>query len=422
MSTLLPTFSVCAVFFLGYVAIVLEHVLRINKAAIALISASILWTMIFLFFGMDHQQSMAALSHQMAEVSELVFFLLGAMTIVELIESHNGFLLLSRMGKGLSKQKAALALSLLTFFMSSVLDNLTTTLVMIALLRRLIADREERLLLGGLVVIAANAGGAWTPIGDVTTTMLWIKGNITTHKIIPALFLPSLLSMFVAYFLLTYNLKGSFVEPKQEESREKLALGGRRVFVLGVLTFLFVPIFKSLTQMPAYMGILLGLSVLWLITDLLHSRSERSNLCVPHALTRIDSSSLLFFLGILLSIGALDQAGVLRTLSTQLDLYVGNTSVVATLIGLFSAVIDNVPLVAASMSMYDLTSYPIDSTFWHLLAFCAGTGGSILVIGSAAGIAFMGIERVSFFWYVRRISFAALLSYFSGLLLCLYWV
>lgn len=419
MEHLLPSSFMCLIFILGYVMIVMEHYLHVNKAAIALLSASLLWTIVFVGFGHDFTHSMSFLSHNMAEVSEIVFFLLGAMTIVELIESHNGFVLLSKMGQGLSKKSAAAALCFLTFFMSSVLDNLTTTLVMIALLKRLIENRQERLMMGGLVVVAANAGGAWTPIGDVTTTMLWIKGNITTFHIVHALFLPSLVAMLVALALLTWNMTGSFVAPQQKAADDQMALGGRRVFVLGVLTFLFVPIFKSVTHLPAYMGILMGLSILWLITDFLHSRAKRPQLQVCHALTKIDSSSLLFFLGILLAIGALEQAGILHSVATTVDNYVQNPHIVATLIGLFSAIIDNVPLVAAAMSMYDISLYPVDCAFWQLLAYCAGTGGSILLIGSAAGIAFMGMESVSFFWYMRKISLPALVSYFAGLVVYL---
>lgn len=411
-----PIATMCLIFVLGYALIVMEHYLRLNKAAVALLSASLLWTLVFVGFGRDFTLSMGSLSHKVSEVSEIVFFLLGAMTIVELIDSHNGFILLSKMGKGLSKKKAAAALCFLTFFMSSVLDNLTTTLVMVALLKRLIKDKQERLTMGGLVVVSANAGGAWTPIGDVTTTMLWIKGNITTFQIVQSLFLPSLVAMLVALFMLTWKMEGSFTAPTQDgEDSERLAIGGRRVFILGVLTFLFVPLFKSITHVPAYIGILLGLSILWLITDMLHSSGKRPQLKVCHALTKIDSSSLLFFLGILLSIGALEESGILHSVSSSVDRHVGDPHIVATLIGLFSSVIDNVPLVAAAMSMYDVATYPVDCSFWQLLAYCAGTGGSILLIGSAAGIAFMGMESVSFFWYLRRISLSALISYFAGL-------
>lgn len=412
----------CVIFVLGYAAIVMEHFLRINKAAIALLCASILWTIYFQATEYSLKTNIAVLAEQMSSISEIVFFLLGAMTIVELIDSHNGFALLSRLGAGMSKKHVALILSVFTFFMSSVLDNLTTTLVMVALLKRIIADRQERMLLGGLIVISANAGGAWTPIGDVTTTMLWIKGYITTGKIIPALFLPSLVAMFTAIFWQTWNWKGQFEAPEIEDDDSCMPLGGRRVFLLGVLTFLFVPLFKSITHLPAYMGILLGLSLLWVVTDFLHFRAERHRLLVTHALTRIDSSSLLFFLGILLSIGALEHAKVLNLLAFYLDQWIGNVNIIAGLIGVLSAVIDNVPLVAASMSMYDLSMYPVDDSFWHLLAYCAGTGGSIFIIGSAAGIALMGMENVSFFWYLRKLSVTAFVSYLAGLFVYLLFV
>jgi Na+/H+ antiporter NhaD/arsenite permease-like protein len=297
-----------------------------------------------------------------------------------------------------------------------MLDNLTTTIVMVSLLRKLVPDRKERMLLGSMVVIAANAGGAWTPIGDVTTTMLWINGNISSLHIMKALFIPSFFSLIVALLLLGIGLKGKYPSLVKLAHEEKVEPGSRLVFFCGIGALIFVPIFKALTGLPPFMGILIGLGALWLITDMLHAGDEtRQHLRVPHILTRIDTSGVLFFLGILLCIGSLDAAGMLRELARFLDQYVQNLPLIATVIGLISAIIDNVPLVAAGMGMYDLQTYPMDSSLWQMLAYCAGTGGSILIIGSAAGVALMGMEKIDFIWYLKRISMIALASYLSGM-------
>lgn len=403
------------VFLFGYLAIIFEHQINVNKAASALLTACGLWILYFLGSTSDHEHSLGLLSHQLSSISEIVFFLMGAMTIVELIDSHNGFTLLTDMARPMSRKVLCLVVSIVTFFMSSVLDNLTTTLVMVTLLRRFIADREERILVGGLVVIAANAGGAWTPIGDVTTTMLWLKGNISTFTTMKNLFLPSLASILVAVFGMTWGMKGSYEKPDLSLAPRQLEPGGKLILFLGVLTFVLVPVFKMVTHLPAYMGILLGLSILWIITDWLHDQSERHKLRVSHALMRIDSSSLLFFLGILLAVGALEHAQILTAAAYALDQWFGSKSVIITLIGLISAVIDNVPLVAASMSMYSLSEFPIDHALWQWIAFCAGTGGSILIVGSAAGVALMGLEHVPFVWYARRVGVFAFLSYIAGI-------
>lgn len=399
--------------------IVFEHQIHINKSASALLTACLLWVIYFIGEPGSQEENLATLAHHVESISEIIFFLMGAMTIVELIDSHNGFSLLTNMAKPMSKKMMCLVIGTLTFFMSAVLDNLTTTLVVVTLLRRFIADREERILMGALVVIAANAGGAWTPIGDVTTTMLWIKGHLSTWEVLKNLFLPSLASLAVAIAGISWGLKGSFEKPDISLPRE-LEPGGKLIMILGLLAFLMVPVFKAVTHLPAYMGILIGVAILWVITDYLHSRAERHTLTVRHALARIDSSCLLFFLGILLTIDALESAGLLNVSARILDAYVGSKAAIATIIGLISAVIDNVPLVAATMSMYSLAEYKMDHALWQWIAFCAGTGGSILIVGSAAGVALMGLEKVSFNWYFKKVSLVATLSFFAGIVVLIF--
>jgi NhaD family Na+/H+ antiporter len=404
--------SIILVFIIGYLAIIFEHNIRVNKTASALLMAALSWMFLFLVSPDPH-----ALKERLSEVSQIIFFLLGAMALVEVIDVHKGFKIITDLIQTNSKRKLLWVIGFTTFFLSAILDNLTTTIVMISLLRKLVPDAKERLIPGALVVIAANAGGAWTPIGDVTTTMLWINGNITSLKVMEVLFLPSIISFLVALLLIGWNMKGVYPRAVSLAHEETVEPGSRAVFFCGIGGFIFVPIFKALTGLPPFMGILLSLGALWLITDILHAPHEtRQHLRIPQILTRIDTSGALFFLGILLCISALDVAGFLNQLAHFLDSTVGNLSVIATLIGLISAVIDNVPLVAATMGMYDLQSYPTDSYLWQMIAYCAGTGGSILVIGSAAGVAYMGLEKVDFLWYFRRVSLIALLSYLSGVI------
>jgi Na+/H+ antiporter NhaD/arsenite permease-like protein len=340
---------------------------------------------------------------------------MGAMALVEVVDSHKGFKVITDLIHTNSKRKMLWILGFVTFFLSAILDNLTTTIVMVSLLRKLVPDTKDRMVLGSMVVIAANAGGAWTPIGDVTTTMLWINGNITTLSVMKNLFIPSLVGLIVALVMLGWNLKGTYPRIVQRAHKEVVEPGARIVFFVGVGALVFVPIFKALTGLPPFMGILISLGFLWLLTDLLHSEhEEREHLKLPSVLKRIDTSGVLFFLGILLCISALDVAGLLGELAKFLDRTVQNTAVIATMIGILSAIVDNVPLVAAGMGMYDLATYPQDSFLWQMLAYCAGTGGSILIIGSAAGVALMGMEKINFMWYVKKISFTALVSYFVG--------
>lgn len=398
------------IFVLGYLAIIFEHKIDVNKTASALLMAVLTWTLLFI-----HNPNLHALGEKMNDVSQIIFFLMGAMTLVEVIDVHKGFKVITDLILTSSKRKLLWIMGFTTFFLSAILDNLTTTIVMVSLLRKLVPEPKDRLMLGSMVVIAANAGGAWTPIGDVTTTMLWINGNITTLNVMKSLFLPSLFSLVIALILLGWNLKGTYPRAVQRAHEEEVEPGSRIVFFAGLGALIFVPIFKTLTGLPPFMGILIGLGALWLITDILHAPHEtRQHLRLPQVLTRIDTSGILFFLGILLCISALDVAGFLSSLATFLDQTLGNLSLIATLIGILSAIIDNVPLVAAGMGMWDLQTHPPDSYLWQMLAYCAGTGGSILIIGSAAGVAFMGLEKVDFLWYFKRISLTALVSYLSG--------
>ncbi|KAH9655896.1 Sodium/proton antiporter 1 [Citrus sinensis] len=312
----------------------------------------------------------------------------------------------------------SIGIGFVTFFLSSILDNLTSTIVMVSLLRKLVPPSEYRKLLGAVVVIAANAGGAWTPIGDVTTTMLWIHGQISTLPTMKSLFIPSAVSLAVplAFLSLTSEVNGKGQESSNVLASEQMAPRGQLVFAVGIGALIFVPVFKALTGLPPYMGILLGLGVLWILTDAIHyGESERQKLKVPQALSRIDTQGALFFLGILLSVSSLEAAGLLREIANYLDAHISNIDLIASAIGVVSAVIDNVPLVAATMGMYDLTSFPQDSEFWQLIAYCAGTGGSMLIIGSAAGVAFMGMEKVDFFWYLRKVSGFAFAGYATGI-------
>ncbi|KAL2610553.1 hypothetical protein R1flu_029126 [Riccia fluitans] len=409
--------AMAAVFVLGYAGIIFEESLVFNKSGVGLLMAVTLWT-IRSIGAPSTDVAVRELSESSTEVSEIVFFLLGAMTIVEIVDAHQGFKLVTDSITTRNPRLLLWVIGGITFFLSSVLDNLTSTIVMVSLLRKLCPDPERRKFLGAVVVIAANAGGAWTPIGDVTTTMLWIHGQISTVKTMQDLFIPSAVSLIVPLALLT--LFSDKEEEKKElrpvMTNEQLAPRGQLVFGVGVGALLFVPVFKQLTGLPPFLGMLLGLGTLWIITDAIHyGDSERQRLKVPQALSRIDTQGVLFFLGILLSVGSLQAAGLLQELATFLDQHVPSLELVAGAIGIASAVIDNVPLVAATMGMYSLKTFPMDSELWQLIAYCAGTGGSILIIGSAAGVAFMGMEKADFFWYLKKISGYAFAGYGAGI-------
>jgi NhaD family Na+/H+ antiporter len=409
-------FGIIVLFSIGYFAIILEHYVKVSKAAIALIIAVGCWMIYFLSHLSPLSESLTKLNHHVSDVSQIIFFLMGSMTLVEMIDSHRGFKKVTDLIQTSSKRWMLWIIAFVSFFLSSVLDNLTTTILMISLLRKLLPDPKERFLLCCIVVVAANAGGAWTPIGDVTTTMLWINGQISTVAIMKSLFLPSLISLLVPLVIYTFNLKGQYTKSIEAKDVVPEEPGAKIVFCVGVGALIFVPIFKAWTGLPPFMGVLIGLGVLWLVTDLLHHKYEqRQHLRIPHILTRIDTSGVLFFLGILLCINALESAGLLQQVARWLDAEVHSEAMIATLIGLFSAVIDNVPLVAATIGMYPLDSYPIDSRLWQMIAYAAGTGGSILIIGSSSGVALMGMEKIDFIAYLKKASLPVLLGYLAGM-------
>lgn len=409
------------VFILGYVAIATEHVIRLNKAASALITGVLCWTVYMLNSG-DHHLVNEQLTEHLGEISGILFFLLGAMTIVELIDAHDGFEVITSRINTTRKANLLWLIGGLSFFLSAILDNLTTAIVMVSLIRKLIRNKQARLFFCGVVIIAANAGGAWSPIGDVTTTMLWIGGQITTTQIIGKIFLPSVVCAVVPMILLTFRMRGSLEVGGTDEAKtmkpETPARDRNIIFISGILILLMVPVFKTLTHLPPFMGMLMGLGIMWVITEVLHHQKDTQDkhfLSVLYALRKIDTPSILFFLGILISVASLQSIGALMTVAQQLDQQIGNPSVVVVIIGVLSAIVDNVPLVAASMGMYPLAQYPADHFFWHFLAYCAGTGGSLLIIGSAAGVAAMGIEKIEFFWYLKKIAWLALVGYLAGI-------
>ncbi|MBB3188756.1 sodium:proton antiporter NhaD [Microbacter margulisiae] len=413
------TIMLLSIFGLGYAIIAFENTIKINKTATALIAGVLCWTAYILFSPDKLQVNNDLISH-LGNISSILFFLLGAMTIVELIDAHNGFEIITEFISQTNKRRLIWIVGFLTFFLSSILDNLTTTIVMVSLLRKLIKTREDRLLFVGIVVIAANAGGAWTPIGDVTTTMLWIGGQISTFHIMQKLFLPSLVCLIIPLLFLSLQLKGKVerVAAKASAASSILTKNKQKIILsLGLLILILVPVFKTYTELPPFMGMLLGLGILWVVTEIMYKgadHEEKKHLTLVNALHKIDIPSILFFLGILMLIAALETSGILSSMALWLSNAIGNLSVIVMSIGLSSAVIDNVPLVAATQGMYHLVQYPADSFIWEFLAFCAGTGGSILIIGSAAGVAAMGMEKIDFFWYVKKISWLALLGYLGG--------
>ncbi len=411
------------VFILGYIFIALEHPLKIDKASSALVTGVLCW-IIFVLYNGDSNSSVESLEHHIVEISEILFFLLGAMTIVELVDSHQGFSIITNRIQTLQKVKLLWILSVITFFFSAVLDNLTTAIVMATLLPRLIKEKHDIWFFAGMIILAANAGGAWSPMGDITTIMLWIDGQVSL-KIIPAIFLPSLICMLVPLIYLSFNLKGKVARPIEDKIIDNqnfnVTLFERNfVFIAGFLGLLFVPVFKIITHMPPYMGMLLSLGVLWMMTEILHRKKDletRLSLTVVGVLKKIDVATIYFFLGILLAVGVLQSTGLLAQLANFLDNKVGDIYVINFIIGLLSAIVDNVPLVAGAQGMYPIESFgdfAKDGQFWQFLAYCAGTGGSVLIIGSAAGVAVMGILKIDFMWYVKTISLLAFLGYISG--------
>ena len=407
------------IFIIGYAAIILEHPLKINKAASALITGVLCWSAFALLAGEGKNPS-HLVTEYLGEVAGILFFLLGAMTIVELIDAHDGFEIITTKIQTTDKKKLVWLVGFITFFLSAVLDNLTTTIVLVSLLRKLIPDKKDRLLFAGLVIIAANAGGAWSPIGDVTTTMLWIGGQITAGSIIIQTFLPSLVCFLVPAFIISRQMKGTIDRSGEVLKNKNFTSNSRErnaVFWVGLGSLLFVPVFKTITHLPPYMGVLLGLGVMWVVIEMIHHEKdemEKGLFSVNHALRKIDTPSILFFLGILLSIAALQATGILTRLAGSMDNSIGDIRIITLLIGLLSAIVDNVPLVAAAQGMYSLEQYPTGHFFWEFLAYCAGTGGSCLIIGSAAGVAAMGLEKIEFFWYMKKIGWLALIGYLAG--------
>ncbi len=440
-----------AIFTVGYLAIVLEHSLGVNKSAAALLTGVLCWTAYIA--GEDPNVANEELLHHLGELSQILFFLLTAMVIVEVIDAHDGFEVITSRVTTTNRRKLLLVTALLSFLLSAVLDNLTTAIVMVSFVRRLVTDRDDRMYFGGAIIIAANAGGVWSPIGDVTTTMLWVGQQITTTRLVRELFLPSIVSVVVPIVWIAALMKGSVrrvgtgsmssittdataatdgsAEPPSVSSGASIspastALQGRKrvssferklVLFTGTGVLLFVPAFKTLTHLPPVMGILLGLGILWTLTESIHKRKDdevRDLLTVSRALQRVDAQSVLFFLGILLAISALESDGLLAALAAWMDRSIGNVDLITLAIGLSSSVVDNVPLVAASQGMYSLAVFPTDHPFWLFLAYCAGTGGSILIIGSAAGVAVMGMQGIGFGWYLRKLSVPALLGYAGG--------
>lgn len=446
-------------FVIGYIAIALEHNIHVDKAASALLTAVIAWTLLVFggeailayapsfgdaanaaAHGAGHGSSASSfisgeLRHHLGEIAEILFFLMGAMTIVELIDAHDGFKVITDRITTTSKVKLLWVVSFIGFFLSAVIDNLTATIVMVSLLGKLIKDKETRWMFVGMLIIAANAGGAWSPIGDVTTTMLWIGHQITAMNIIKEIIVPSLICMLVPLIVLSFMMKGEIERPDEivESNHQVLPEGQRNLILgLGISLLLFVPIFKTVTHLPPYMGMLFGLGVLWVVTEIMHKDKfdeDRHPLTVIGVLRKVDMASVLFFLGILLAVGALATAGHLNLVAQYLRDSLGNIYAINVAVGLLSAVVDNVPLVAGAMKMYPLETaqtvaaaanpewakqFVTDGHFWEFLAYCAGTGGSCLIIGSAAGVAAMGMEKISFMWYLKKISWLALIGYLAG--------
>ena len=453
------------VFLIGYFFIAIEHRVGIDKAAIALLTGGILWVLYILlspltvpnvfpvhfheFVADNNGVNILPLIEQcrsyivdvhiiesLGEISETLFFLMGAMTIVELVDVHGGFYIITDRITTRNKKLLLILIAFITFFMSSILDNLTTSIVMVMMVRKIVPNYKERWVYGSMIIIAANSGGAWSPIGDVTTIMLWIKGKITTGPVISSLFIPGLISMVIPMLLATRMLKGELVETSRKAAghistilseKERLILSA-----MGVLALVMVPVFKYLTHLPPFVGVLIGLSILWIYTEIIYSRKETTETLkhrVTRVLKRVDTATILFFLGILLAVNALQGTGVLNTMGAFLEERVHNVYLINITIGLLSAVVDNVPLVAVAMGMYPLAdasmiaaaadpafmqTFVQDGSFWLFLAYCAGVGGSLLIIGSAAGVVVMGIERITFNWYLKHFSLLALAGYLAG--------
>jgi Na+/H+ antiporter NhaD/arsenite permease-like protein len=417
------------VFIFGYLCIALENTLKIDKAASAIVTGVLCWVLLTIgaehFFEQPINEHFISeeILHHLGDIGGILFFLLGAMTIVEIIDAYHGFSLLTDKIKTADRTSLLWIVCMVTFFFSALLDNLTTSILMATLLKKLIHKKEDLWFFAGMVIIAANAGGAWSPIGDITTIMLWIGGQITAQNVVLKVFLPSIVCMLVPLLIVSLTShKTDLIRPEfsgvKNEHIQTSPFEQAVVFWIGIIGLLFVPIFKNLTHLPPFMGILLSLGVLWITTELLHREKKGDqtiNLSVAAIIRRVDTPSVLFFLGVLLAVASLQTAGHLDDMADLLNDTFGNIYIINMLIGLLSAIVDNVPLVAGAMGMYPLSTYPPDHTFWELLTYCAGTGGSTLIIGSAAGVAIMGILNIDFIWYLKKISWLALIGYFSGM-------
>ena len=431
-----------AVFIVGYVFIALEHKIKINKSATALLMSGVLWTIFILSahrFGLTVEQVNADIATGLESACEILVYLIGAMTIVDLIDLHGGFNFITRKITTRNKVKLLWIITIITFFMSAALDNMTTTIIMVMLLRKLIANYKERWVFASVIVIAANSGGAWSPIGDVTTIMLWMKGNVSSQGLMGWLFLPSAVSTVIPAFVASRILRGIITAPGYEDESANRPEGitekdSRFLLVLGVLMLLFVPVYKTITHLPPYMAMMISLGVMWLVTEVMYDKKrdieESIKERVAKVLKHIDMSTILFFLGILMAVSALESAGVLGDFAGFLDRKVHNIYAINTLIGVLSSIVDNVPLVAATMGMYPVADpttvaaaadpsfaglFVADGPFWHLLAYCAGVGGSLLIIGSAAGVVAMGLEKINFMWYLKNFSLMAFIGYLAGI-------
>ena len=422
------TAAIVFVFIVGYVLVALENVTRISKTAVSLLMAVLCWALFYMGFGAS-AENVSAFTQTLGETSEILFFLLGAMVIVEVVDTNGGFGFVRAKLHSRTKKALLWKLAFMTFFLSAVLDNMTTAIVMIMVLNKLTGDGRDKLIYSSIVILAANSGGAFSPIGDVTTIMLWVKGHISTFGVLKSLFVPSLVSVIVPVLIAGAFLKGRMPETVPvgldcgKTNLETTPAERWIVFITGVGGLLFVPVFRFLTGLPPFMGTLLILSLLWIVTEVMFKRSKYKDIPqhrlpdVSALLHKIDISTILFFLGILTAVAALSETGVLKQLGAYLDTASdGNPYIVTTVIGFFSAVVDNVPLVASCMGMYDLTTYAMDHDFWFLLAYCAGIGGSMLIIGSAAGVVVMGLQNISFGWYLKHFSWIACLGYLSGIL------
>lgn len=419
-------------FLIGYLAIALEHPIKIDKTASALLLGMLMWVIYAL--GVDDLERVVnvELIDTLGEITQTLFFLIGAMTIVELIDVHNGFRVITDNITSRNKKKLLWVICITTFFLSAVLDNLTTSIVMVMLLRKIIKDQQDRWLYAGMVVIAANTGGAWSPIGDITTIMLWVKGNVTANALIMKVLLPSIVAMVIPVLMVTRRLKGDFGEVPTQITQSTMAETFSKkerisIFCLGIVGLLMVPIFKSVTHLPPFIGMLLVLGIIWVFIECYYNSKVRvmdraKQHRIPRIIARIDMPSILFFLGILMAVNVLQLTGVLGTMAAWLDDKVHNIYIINFLLGVLSSIVDNVPLVAGAIGMYPVepdalgyaANFVVDGPFWEFLSYCAGVGGSLLIIGSAAGVIAMGLEKINFGWYMRHITFPAFMGYLGG--------